>query len=83
MSTLYVSNQRIAHPFTDRGCRTQEQFEAVTSMLDEVDFACGNPFEVLYEGEEYNSTFLFLYYGHDSELHMVKITPKGRIRRIA
>ncbi len=82
MSILYVSNQYVPHQFTDRGCRTQEQFEAVTRMLDEVDFACGNPFAVEYEGEEYNCTFNFLYYGHDSELHMVKVTPKGRIRRI-
>ena len=81
MFTLYVGKNRKPHQIKDRGCRTQAQFEAVQSFAGDIDFACNNPFEVEYEGEEYNRTFAFLFYRHGSdELRMAKITPTGRVK---
>ena len=81
MFTLYVGKARTPHQVTDRGCRTQEQFEAVKSIVGDVDFACSNPFKTDYEGEEYNCTFAFLFYRKGSDdLRLAKITPKGRIK---
>lgn len=81
MFTLYRSNARTPVIIKDRGCRTQAQFEAVQSIIGDVDFSCGNPFEADVEGDEYNCTFAFLFYRKGSDqLRLAKITPTGRIK---
>ena len=79
MFTLYRGNQRIPFIIKDRGPRTQEQFEAVAALMPKIDFICGNPFEVDYEGQEFpNATFCLPHY-YKVKLRMAKITPKGRV----
>jgi len=81
MFTLYVGKAYTPHKITDRGCRTQAQYEAVQSIIDDIDFACNNPFRKDYDDEEYNCTFTFLFYRHGSnDLRLAKITPTGRIK---
>lgn len=81
MLTMYRSNLRTPIVIKDRGCRTQAQFEAVKSLLPGVDFVCSNPFEGEYVDSEYTCSFAFTYYGTDGKLHVINITPTGRINR--
>ena len=79
MFTLYRGNQRVPFVIKDRGCRTQEQFEAVAALMPKIDFICGNPFEGNYEGQEFpNATFRLPHY-YNGELRLAKITPTGRV----
>ena len=79
MFMLYRGNTRIPVHIGNRGCRTQAQLEAVESLLPEVDFVCGNPFEGEFADSEYNCSFAFLFRGIDGKLHLANITPTGRI----
>jgi len=81
MFTLYRSNLRTPIVIKDRGCRTQAQFDAVQSLLPEVDFVCGNVFEGETPGDEYNCSFAFVYYDLAGILTLKNITPTGRITR--
>ncbi len=79
MFTLYRGNTRTPIVIKDRGCRTQAQFEAVAKLMPKIDFICGNPFEVEYEGQEFpNATFRLPHY-YEGKLRMAKITPTGCI----
>ena len=81
MFTLFVGNTHKSHLVKDRGCRTQPQFEAVQSIIGDVDFACNNPFQKDHADEEYDCTFAFLFYRQGcDQLRLAKITPTGRIK---
>ena len=80
MFTLFVGRNHTPHVVSDRGCRTQAQFEAVEKLLPKIDFACNNPFEAEFPGQKFYSTFRFLFYRKDiNEVRLAKITPTGRV----
>lgn len=78
MFTLYRGNQRTPFVIKDRGCRTQEQFEAVAALMPKIDFICGNPFEGDFEDQQFNCTFRLPHY-NKGKLRLAKITPTGRV----
>ena len=79
MKTILVSNlykQEAVH-----SVRTKAQRETVQKIVEnlEFDFACGNPFKK--EVGDFTGTFYFLYYTKGGKLHLVKISPTGRITK--
>ena len=67
---------------TDKGCRTQQQYDSFIKFFSEIDFEflTGNPFQVNYPGESYNCTFAVYYYA-SGKINSIQITPTGKIRQ--
>lgn len=65
----------------NKGCRTQEQYKAFINYFENNShsFLCLNPFKVDFPNESYNCTFAVYYY-NSTNLKMIKITPKGKIK---
>ena len=70
--------------FTEQGCRTQAQFDAVHKWFSEhaYEHIMGNPFTVDFPGETYDCTFTVMYQVPDQDkLDLIRVSPTGRITR--
>jgi len=79
MNTILVSNKHLKEKVFPVRTKAQRDTALEITQRPNFDFACGNPFKE--EVGDYVGTFCFTFYTTDKRLHVVKITPTGRITK--
>jgi len=64
---------------SDRGCRTEKQYQTFLGIIPEIQFLCNNPFEQDTPDENYKCSFALTFYNLENKLCCYWITPTGRI----
>ena len=79
MKIQVSSNPECIAEISNRGCRTEKQYQTFLSIVPEIKFLCNNPFEQEFVDQSFDCSFALLFYNHSDKLCCYKLTPTGRI----
>lgn len=67
--------------WSDRGCRTSNQYEAVLAHFRRhpAAFICMDAFKQEFPGQQFKCTFHMMYYDLEGAICHISVTPSGRI----